>query len=179
MHEIRVGSLLVPGRTAWPELGEYNHYDGGHELRLFFARPTDREVKAVRDCTCEFALLPAGDVVFLLYRFGSAVPWSDAPFSWHLVPRGRRTVPASTTGQTRTVLQVYLVDAATGIVRVIRAVSLSPEFTARLHAAIAAQASVPWIGREAYDAQLAEHYRRWPTTEAMLADAVCRTTGGA
>jgi hypothetical protein len=181
----QVGKPLVPGRTAWAEQADFNYYDAGAELRLFFRAPTAAEAAAVRAGPCDFALVPSGDVLFLLYRFGRAgavVPWSDAPFSWHLVPEGRRRLPPAPGAlgpETRALLRVILTDAATGLVRVLRAVSLAPDFTRALCAAVAAQAAAPWYGPAAYDHQLAEAYRRWPSSEALLAAAVARCAGGA
>jgi hypothetical protein len=180
MIAVTVGNPLVPGRTSWPEQSDFNLYDNGLELRLFFARPSAREVEDVRAGPCEFALRALGDVVFLLYRFGASVAWSDSPFSWWLVPEARRALPSAVdTGETRAVLQVILADAASGIVRALRAVSLSPEFTRALLGAVRVQASTPWCGREDYDRQLAEAYRRYPTSDALLAAATARTAGGA
>jgi hypothetical protein len=65
MHELEVGSLLVPGRTAWPECADFNLYDAGLELRLFLARPTPREVEAAR----------AGEASF----YGAWVPVAPSP----------------------------------------------------------------------------------------------------
>jgi hypothetical protein len=181
MYEIEVGKLYAPGVTSWPERGEFLLYDAGLELRLFFGSPTPREVNAVRKGPCRFALKVEGDVLFLLYQFGTEdeVPWSDVPFTWHLVPEDRRTLPsAQDTGETRAVLQTVLIDASTGIVRAIRAVSLSPDFTRALLGAIRVQASTPWPGRADYERQLADVYRRYPTTEALLASATHQTQGG-
>ena len=181
---LQVGKPLVPGRTAWPEKADFNYYDAGAELRLFFPTPPPAEVAAVRAGPCDFALAVAGDVLFLLYRFGRAgagVPWSDAPFSWHLVPEGRRQMPPTPwelRPDTRALLQVILTDAATGLVRVLRAVSLAPDFTRALFAAVAVQAATLWCGPAAYDRQVAAAYRRWPSSEALLA-AVARCAGGA
>jgi hypothetical protein len=182
---LQVGKPLVPGRTAWPEQADFNYYDGGAELCLFSFTPSVAEVEAVRVGPCDFALAPSGDVLFLLYRFGRAgagVPWSDAPFSWHLVPEGRRQLPPAPgelSPDTRELLLVILTDAATGLVRVLRAVSLAPDFTRALFAAVAAQAAAPWCGPAAYDRQLAEAYRRWPSSNNLLTAAVARCAGGA
>jgi hypothetical protein len=181
---LQVGKPLVAGRTAWAELADFNYYDAGAELRLFFLAPTAAEVEAVRAGSCDFALAPSGDVLFLLYRFGRAgagVPWSETPFSWHLVPEGRRQLPPApgeVGPDTRALLQVILTDAATGLVCALRAVSLAPDFTRALFAAVAAQAAAPWCGPAAYDRQLAAACRRWPSSEALLDEAEARYGDG-
>lgn len=57
-------------------------------------------------------------------------------------------------------------------------VTLSPAFTRKLHAAIAAQAGAAW-NPASYDAYLAEAYRRYPTSAAMLNAGIARCRGGA
>jgi hypothetical protein len=150
------------------------------ELLLAFGRPTRREVEAVRVGAAEFALVPAGLPLFLLYRFGEGIPWSDAPYTPHLQPEARRPDTVTfTTAQTRLPLQVVLVESPTAVVRVLRAVPLSPAFSRALAEAVQAQLVARWPGRAEYDRQLAAAYRRWPDAEAMLADATARTQGGA
>jgi hypothetical protein len=109
------------------------------------------------------------------------VPWSDTPFSWHLAPEGRRQLPPApdeVSPDTRALLQVVLTDATTGLVRALRAVSLAPDFTRTLFAAVAAQAAAPWCGPAAYDRQLDAACRRWPSSVALMRAAVARCAGG-
>lgn len=184
MHEYAVGKLYIPGRTSWPEGGEYNYRGSQHELRLFFRRPSAAEVDAVRQGPAEFGLVaepwvPGCEVLVLLYRFGGDAGWSDAPYSWHLVPPDQRTRPEpEATAETRALLHVLLVDADTGLVQALRVLTLSPDFTRLLHAAIRAQALRPWRVTR-YDARLAALYQRYPTSEALLERADARCVGGA
>lgn len=180
MPEYRVGHELISGHGPWPEVSEFNFYDGGYELMLRVSSPTRKEVRGVKQSACEFALVPHNDVLFFLFHFRGGLPWSDAPYSWHLTKlAGREAMPVMTEGpETRALLQVVLLDAPTGIVKVLRAVSLSPEFTMALHDAIRRQASAPWPGSAEYNSMIQEAYRKWPTTEAMLAAATTRTVGG-
>lgn len=188
LHELRVGQLYIPGRTSYPEAVQYNYRSGGHELLMWLANPRESEVEAVRAGPCQFALLTWRDVIFFLYRFEhlrGGIPWSDAPFSIHLVPPDQRTLPAPLSeiahdpDEARALLQIILVDAGTGIVRALRAVTLSPAFTAALHAAIRAQAERPWPGDAAYDAQIQAAYAAYPSTRQMVKAAQSRTKGGA
>lgn len=64
------------------------------------------------------------------------------------------------------------------IVRALRMVRFSPEFTRALHTAIGDQVVCPCIQGN-YDAQLRLAYQRWPTTQQMLNSAIARTRGGA
>jgi len=169
----------VTGRKRWPETAQYNYRRGTHRLELFYSSPSATEVTAIRTGPCEFALYARQPLLVLCFRFKGAGGWSDAPYSWHLLPEEERDLPsADLEEEKRAMLQVVLVDAATGIVRAIRMVSLSPEFTRALHAAIREQASAPWDSG-AYDRALDELYQTHPSTDALVAAAAARSSGGA
>jgi hypothetical protein len=176
-----VGSLYNLSRTSWPEASQYNYRAGQHELVLFFPAPSKGEVLDARKGDCEFALFVEAHAIFLLYRFGKSIQWSDAPFSYWLVPENERSLPdiEGNDRETRALLQVLLVDAATGILRVIRTVSFSPAFTRAIHQAIRDQAARPFLGQQPYDRWLVDVYRQYPTSTAMVRGAVARTKGGA
>lgn len=178
-HLYEVGKPYIPGRTAWPEGVEYNFRAGQHELRLFFRSPSAAEVEAVRTGDCEFALVVEGPVIFLMYRFGRSINWSDSSYTWHLVPEDQRELPETAGLLVHAFLHVILLDAASGLVCALRSVTFSPEFTLALHGAIHAQAEAPWPGNAAYDAVLAAIYRRYPTSADLLKRAIARTHGGA
>lgn len=182
LHSLQVGQPYLQGRTSWPECSQFNVRAGHVELVLFLARPSADETLAARTGEAEFALVVEGDLLVWLYRFGrgkTGIPWSDAPYSWHLVPTDQQQLPPPfETPQSRWLLQVHLVDASNGLLRGLRAVTLSPALSRELRAAVQAQAARPWPGQEAYDRQLAHLYQRYPTTEALLAAATIRERGG-
>ena len=183
LHHYEVGKPCVAGRTSWSEAAEYNYRAGQHELRLFWRHPMPAEIQAVKHGRVDFALLVEKDIIFLLFRFGNAVPWSEAPYSWHLVKRkvpGEADLPEPHgSSEGRDLLTIILVNAATGIIEALRVVSWSPAFSAALRLAIRDQAARPWPGDVEHQRQLNNAYRRWPTSAAMVRDATSRTRGGA
>ena len=175
-----VGKPYNPARPSWPEGAQYNYRSGQHELILFYRSPQKSETMDVRKGDCEFGLLVEGDVIFLLYRFGESLPWSDATFSTHLVPEDERSTPQpELSTEIRALLSVILVDAATGIIKAMRAVTLSPSFTAKLQHEIYEQSVRAWPGPREYARQLQDAYRRYPTSDEMARAALARTKGGA
>lgn len=179
MHQFSVGQLYHPLRTYWPEVAQYNYRSGAHELVLFLGSPTEREVKAARKGKAEFALFVRQPVIVLAYKFGDGIPWSDAVYSWHLVPESERDLPsADLESEVRANLHVLLVDAHTGLVRAIRLVSFSPAFTRSLHGAIREQAAAP-LDSVRYDASIAELYSLYPSSTDFVRVAQSRCTGGA
>jgi hypothetical protein len=157
------------------EGAEYAFRRGEHELVVRLGGITRRELEDVGRGECEFALAVENDVLFFLHRFGRSMAWSDAPFSWWLVPEAERVPPPAlqSTGPSA-LLQVALVDAATDIVRALRSVPMPPAFALALHRALRVQASRPWAGRDAFDRQVAEAHARYPESRRMLSAVFAR-----
>lgn len=158
-HRYEVDAPYVPGRTRWAEGVDFNFRNGELELRLFLGRLRPPEIEAIRRGTPEFALYVEETVILFLYRFGKAIPWSDAPFSWWLVPEEERSLPPAIHGPERALLQVILIDADTGLIRALRAVTLSPSLTLALYQAIARQATAAAWDQATFDRVLARLYR--------------------
>ncbi len=163
---------VTPPLAAGPR---YTYSRGQHNLLLVMDRLRPVEVAAVRTDPCEFAVTALDGVILFLYRFGSQ-PWGDAPYSWHL--QGETEIPSEPPPGTKALLTVQLVEAETAILKVIRAVSLSPDLTWMLFRLIADQARDPWSGPASYDATLDRLYERH-STEDLLRRALARCRGGA
>lgn len=177
MHSYEVGKPYQPGCTRWPETAQYNYRSGGHELVLFLKSPTAKEFNAIKTGKAEFALLVHQSAIFLCHRFGGG-DWSDSPYSYWLVSEEERTPPIeSERPERRALLDITLVDADTGLIKVLRAVTLSPEFTEALHAAINDQVHAGAVEGEP-DKSIADAYAVYPTTDSMVRAAKVRCEGG-
>lgn len=159
-HILQVGQPYIQGRTSLPEAVQFNFRAGAHELLMWLPAPTEREVRDIARGDAELALFVEQPLIIFLYRFGRAIPWSDAPYSWHRVPEQERVLPDPVgVAEPHALLQVVLADAATGIVRALRAIALLPAFTTALHLAIRDQAAAHW-DPAAYDRALDQLYAR-------------------
>jgi len=176
-----VGKPYPGGLRLRYDGSQYNYRAGSHELLLFIDRPRPAELRAMQEGPWEFALLVRPEVLFLLYKPGS-MPWSDAPYSWwrvkerlpeEAVPPFELPTPAS-----RALLSVILVDTRDGIVRLIKAVTFSPEFSRLLHAAIGAQIDREEPPREEYEQAVARYYAIYWDSDDMLPAVAARCTGG-
>jgi hypothetical protein len=146
MYLLAVGKPYRPGRRAWAEGANYNYRSGEHGLGMFVADPTLKEVAAVESGPVEFGLMVEQEGLFVVTRFGRTLSF-DCSYQWHRVDPAERVSPPpteETSSALRALLQIVLVDASTGLVRALRAVSYSPEFTRAIHRAIAAQAAAPF-----------------------------------
>lgn len=179
MHAYSVGQAYNPKIASWPESAEYNFRAGQHELLLFFNRPNEEEIASVKSGLAHFAFAAEAGAIILLYRFEPAIPWGDAAFTIHLLPEAERQLPGElATPETRAILNTVLIDASDGIIRAMRTVTLSPDFTRKLHRAITDQAAAEWPGEAAYRGQIEAVYQRLATAQ-LLKRAIAQTKGGA
>ena len=171
LHAYRVGQLYHPGRTQWSENVFYYYRGGQHELLIFFGSPSRKEILAIRRGRLDVGLWWKPPVIWFLYRFQSIMDWSDAPYSIHLVQNPEeRTPPTELEENQRMLLNITLIDAETGIIRALRASSLSPRFSQLLHSAIREQLEIP-SDEHQYDRAIAETYRQYPHSTDLLRQA--------
>ncbi|MBF9135232.1 hypothetical protein I0C86_41010 [Plantactinospora sp. S1510] len=172
MHAYRVGGLYNASRTSWNE-GTYLRFTAaGPELILFFARPSAKEIADLRRGAPWFAWIDSEHVGLLAFKFGTAIPWSDAPYH-----PGRESEPVTFDhqGDNHLLLLVLLVDADTGIIRAMRQVTWPPAFAQRVARSIRRMSATPYSER-AFDLALNQLYRQWPGTEQLVeerADITC------
>ncbi len=178
MQIVAIGKLLFESRTELPEAIEYNYQAGDHTLLLSMKNLHEREIEAVREAETEFGLFCENGIVFLLYRFGEVLPWSDSAFSWWNVAEEDRRIPAPQANPAeRILLKIILVEAATGIVKAIRVTTLSPQFTEKLHGAIRQQATGEPFSRDEFVGRSLQIYKKFTPAE-LAANAIVKTKGG-
>jgi hypothetical protein len=174
---LAVGKPYMPGHRTFPEGSDYNYRSGAHELRLFLAHPTPKGVAAVESGPVEFGLMVESEGLFLVVRFGRALSF-DCSYQWHRVDPAERVPPPSheeTSPELRVLLTIILVDAQSGLVRALRAVTFAPEFTRAIHCAIADQITRPFD--DAAHSRWADSMLRY-STDQLWARTTIRCRGG-
>lgn len=178
MQIVAIGKPLFEARRELPEAIEYNYQAGDHTLLLSMKNLHPKEIEAVRRDEAEFGLYFKDSIIFLLYRFGEVLPWSDSAFSWWNVSEEDRRIPAPQENpHERILLKIILVEAATGIVKAIRVTTFSPDFTEKLHDAICGQASGEKLSKAEFVARSLTIYKNKNPAE-LAAKAVVKTKGG-
>ena len=178
MHIVAIGKPLFEGSNELPQAVEYNYLAGDHTLLLSMSNLHPKEIEAVRCEEAEFGLYCENSIVFLLYRFGKALPWSDSAFSWWNVAQEDRQIPAPPQDPAeRILLKIILVEAATGIVEAIRVTTLSPEFTMKLLEAIWRQATGEELSRDEFVARASAIYEKL-TPADFASRSIVKTKGG-
>lgn len=181
---LAVGQPLDPRKRSWEEGAMYTYQQRMHQALLFCKDIRPFERKAVEGGLARFRLYVEEDVIVLLFKIdgpgGKGIDWHEAPYSWYLVPEEARTLPPPPPdiplGEGAPV-SILLIDAATGIIRAMRVLVLSHEFTVHLHRAILSQAGRPF-DQKRYQEQVHMLRRKFPTVPLMVAAAKIRCTVG-
>lgn len=131
----KVGAPIAGIPLPQPEGPRLMMAAAGTAVTVFMYEPTEAEVREFRFGTAQFAWVDAGPVAVMCVRFG-ALEWMDCPFSpWDSLDLGR---PAAEPGS-HLLVQLVLADGGTGVVRVLRAVTWPPGFTAAVTATVTRQ----------------------------------------
>jgi hypothetical protein len=180
-YTLKEGEPYLPGKTVWPEAVEYNYFSNNHELRFFLKNPTRYVTEVIRKMPLQLGLFVQDDIILMVYRFTDykkkMIPVHGySPFSIHMVPENLRTIPeAPADDEHEELIFIHLVDADTGILKAMRSVNLSPEFSAALCSAIIRQASVPLT--DDYNERLKALDSGFPDTESLMDHCIARCNG--
>lgn len=161
----RIGEPWSPDFSRYDEGVRYQYKHGAHDLTLFWNSPSQPELAGLRDRPVTVGLYSHGPAAFLLYKIDGVCEWSDVAFNVHLLPEAERELPNEPTGE-RGRLIVTLVDAADGLIKGRRLVSLDKVMTQALRHAMAEQARSPFV-QPLYDIAVQESHARFPDTDAM------------
>lgn len=174
---LEVGHLYMIGQTQFPESSQYNYRGGAHELVLFFNHPSQEEVNAVATGEATFAITFERGILFFCFQFGRVIDWSDAPYTWHMVPSDQQVPPPELGDLERSLLTIVLVDSTTGIIKALRVVTLSHQMSAKLFEDINAQRRLSFDQAQ-YDATLAALTSRYTSFAIRRrAHAACHAPG--
>lgn len=178
--------LLAVGKPygtprRWPEGPQFTYRAGGYELLISLDTPTPQEAAGIDHGPVEFALRahPGVIVVYTLFAApGATDGWIDATYSWWRIDPAERTIPDPARDDRHALVQIVLLDARDGTIRALRALTVSPEFTRALHAAIRAQAADPQRGA-GHNAAVTAYHAAEPDVNRAAAAAPIRCRGGA
>lgn len=109
-----VGEIYSSKHSEYSEATQYCYYNGVHDLALFWARPTQKEINGFLKQPVELALYVEESVLFLLYRIVDICEWSDVAYNIHQLRADERAVPTEIPG-TQAQVQMTLVNADSGV----------------------------------------------------------------
>ena len=170
MVKYEIGKHFIEGITRYPEGTKFDFTQAGPALILFFDSPTEQEISGVKSGRAEFGFYFRDNIIFFLCKF-EGTPWMDAPYSIHLSKPFFFDQMTETQGFG---LQIFLVDAGTGILKVMRLVGLSNDFSRGLREAVEKQRMQPF-NRAEYDRTINTLYANYTTKDFVdRADARCK-----
>jgi hypothetical protein len=167
MPRYDVGLPYHRGKTRWEDATDFNYRSGVLELRLFFSQLSNHDIRAIKNGPCTFAITVLDDILFFLFEFGQACPWSDNSYSIHLVSEDERTIPPELQPGEGALLTIILVSSEDGIIQALRQIWLGHDFSQALYNAIREQARKPFDA-SLHDKRIARIYQRYPSTQALL-----------
>jgi len=149
-----------------PEGTYLEYFEGGPRLTISYHAPTQNEINQIRRGDCQFRLVPYGQVLFLLSKFGS-LNWMDSPFNIQLYTSECRVLNAEFSHGKRYSLVVRIVDGLTGVDCGARLVTWNPEFSSAFHAQVAQQ-KLQHFESLTYERTLNLAYSAFPKTKSMM-----------
>jgi len=140
LNKLEVGKPYQEGVTRYQEGIKFDFTNSGAYLYIMFNSPTKKEIENIRNGNVEFAVYPADEVLFMLFKFGS-LQWMDAPYSVHL---SKDLVLQDIEEGQGYALHITLINADNGIVEVLRLIGLSTKFSQQLKKLIEKQKDMPF-----------------------------------
>ena len=171
---LEVGKPYLVGHKRFPEGIEFG-WRGTHdrpELRFFWPDLTDEEITAFNTGHIELAIYFESPVLLLLYRIDGATDWSDLAYTPHSSPQDLLDFPEADDCQGLG-LRLVLTDADSGIVRVLRDLGLSAEFSRALLMHMQRQAEASYDPVQ-FNQVLDEIYSRYPEPDEIVEKALIR-----
>lgn len=135
MRLFEVGKLFEDGKTKYQEGVKFDFTQSGPVLTMFFDKPTEKEIECVRSGGLQCGFYVKDEIIFMLFKFGG-LEWVDAPYSIHLSKPFEFQQIDEGMGFG---LNVYFVDAATGILKVMKLFGLHTKFSISLRDEMLAQ----------------------------------------
>jgi hypothetical protein len=147
MRLTKVGMPFVLGVTSLPIGITYEYTPGGHALIICVADPTAHEILAVQKHEAAFGLLLRQSNLFVLTKFGR-LSWKPSYYNWWINAPVMRPDPYSDLQRLKIdggiAVNVCLVNAANGLLKALRTVKCSLEFSREFLRLVCAQTRSPF-----------------------------------
>lgn len=168
LNKFEVGKLFNEGVTKYKEGVLFDIDDNGCNLIIRFNAPSNNEIQAIKQSKIKIGYYTEGEAIFMLFKF-EGINWIDAPYSVKL-SKNLTKIEEINDGQ-GLAINIYLVDANTGILKSMRLVGLPTGFSRKLKLAIEKQMSMSF---ENYNQTVNTIYRKYTTKKLVdYADLIC------
>lgn len=169
---LAVGEPFAPGVTyVGVERFEYRYTNGTHLLQYIMGGITEREINAFKHGVMHVGLYARGDSAFFLFRIQDLYDWSDQAFSINALPEDAREIPNAGPGANKIVLSMVLVDADSGLVRALRAVTYSAHMSELFERLLRRQV-LNNLTAEQHQLNVEATYRQFPHSRDLVRSAL-------
>ena len=144
----------------------------GSPLMIFNFDVSDTDISNFLNGQVSFGLFSDQDMIFFLFKIENFMEWSDLAFTIHLA--GDETIEVH---DSYLMFNLVLIESETKIVKAIRAITVTPDFRAKIAEAIKQQALIKFETINYYKG-IGEMYDKYPTASDMLKFASVVEVGG-
>lgn len=159
--KLKVGKLFKPGVTRYQEGVKFDFTNEGGNLFLFYSSPTNIEIANITKGKVQYGYYKNGQVILMLFKFGSE-NWLDAPYSINLSTN--LTELKEISEGSGYAVNIYLVDAATGILKGMRLISFTTKMSKMFREDLLKQKELP---NEDFGAKLNAIYKANTTNKLV------------
>ena len=162
MQLLEIGKLFKEGKTKYKEGCVFDITDSGANLIFYYTNPTEKEIRNITKERVQYGYYRENALIMMLFKFGDE-NWIDSPYSVHFSSHLTSNISEITEG-TGLAVNVYLVDAATGILKGMRLIGLSTRVSNMLKNDIEMQREMPAIG---FENDLRNIYSKYSTKDLV------------
>ena len=173
MEKIAVGK---PYSGTYRQEGIKFTYNRGFNLNIFLKNLSTEEIMDIKKGEYNFGITMIDGVMYFTCSFGESINISDAPFHFGLYPEDRaKDLPTVIAEGQGLALNITAVDSCSGIVKALRLIGLSTEFSRELIDISLSQSRL-MVENEAYARQLMDSQNRY-SSEDLYEMSLVRCSG--
>jgi len=162
MEKFEVGKLFREGIIKYEECVKFGFGETGGDMPIFLSSPSEKEIESIKNEKLEIAFYEKDEIIFFLSKF-YGMYWMDAPYTVHLAQPFEFMDITEDMGYS---LTIFLVDAATGILKAGRYIGLGHKFSIELKNAILRQKELPF-NKELYYKKVQDVYANYYTHDLV------------
>ena len=137
---LEVGKPFKEGVVCYKEGVNFDFTDAGANLVIYYESPTEAEIEAITKGKVQYGYFMKNEVILLFFKFGNEA-WMDLPYNVHFSKNlSRLQEVGENMGYA---VNIYLVDARTGILKGMRLISFSTRMSKMLREDILKQKELP------------------------------------
>ncbi len=161
MYQYEIGQTYPVLGTKGVDSCKIDYTKGGIFLEIFAHNLSPKDLKSFKKDEVQLAIYEKMPVILILYKIGTFMPWSDAPYSWHLTLKNKvelSEIEEFEKEEKGILVTLLLIDSDTNILKDIRAIGAGLEFRNEFFRGVKKQI-ISDFNKMVYDTTLNQIYR--------------------